>query len=163
MFDTSRPEAVAEDAWVEDALDWVSIERELRQGEEERTWGNTAPSGLFALEIDSDTRHEAELSDSQLVDAMVGFERLTGWAQARQARLLAEFARRRPGDDPTMVATDKACALGKFAPDEVGLALTLSRMTAKAKLGRAVQLEQVLPETLTLWQQGRLDRDDGVV
>jgi hypothetical protein len=30
-------------------------------------------------------------------------------------------------------------------------------MTAKAKLGRAVQLEQVLPETLPPWQQGRLD------
>jgi len=30
-------------------------------------------------------------------------------------------------------------------------------MTAKARLGRSVQLEQVLPETLALWLQGRLD------
>jgi hypothetical protein len=88
---------------------------------------------------------------------VVGFERLTGWAQARQARLLAEFARRRPGDDATMVASDKACTIGKFAPDEVGLALKQARMTAKARLGRSVQLEQVLPETLALWQRGRLD------
>jgi hypothetical protein len=54
----------------EDAFAWASIERELRCGEEERTWGNTIPSG---------------------------------------------------------------------------------------RLGRSVQLEQVLPETLALWQQGRLD------
>ncbi|OZM75352.1 DUF222 domain-containing protein, partial [Pseudonocardia sp. MH-G8] len=56
-----------------------------------------------------------------------------------------------------MVAVDKPCALGRFAPDEVGLALRQSRMTAKAKLGRAVQLAHVLPETLKVWKAGRLD------
>jgi hypothetical protein len=90
------------------------------------------------------------LSDAQLIDAMVGFERLAGWAQARQARVLAEFARRRPGDDPTMLATDKPCAMSTFAPDEVGLALKLARLTAKARIGRSVQLEQVLPETFAV-------------
>jgi hypothetical protein len=145
------------DPQLEDAFDWMAIERELRSGVEDRTWGNTAPSGLFALEIDSDTREVAGLSDAQLVDAMFGFERLAGWAQARQARILAEFARRRPGDDPSMVATDKACALSRFAPDEVGLALKLARLTAKTRIGRSVQLEQVLPETLALWQRGQLD------
>jgi acyl-CoA hydrolase len=55
------------------------------------------------------------------------------------------------------VATDKPCALGRFAPDEVGLALKLARLTAKARIGRSVQLEQVLPETLARWEQGRLD------
>ena len=145
------------DPELEDAFDWASLERELRRGEEERTWGNTAPSGLFALEIDSDTREVAGLSDAQLIDAMVGFERLAGWAQARQARVLAEFARRRPGDDATLVATDKPCAMGRFAPDEVGLALKLARLSAKARLGRSVQLEQVLPDTLAAWEHGRLD------
>jgi len=145
------------DPQLEDAFDWMAIERELRCGEEERTWGNTSPSGLFALEIDADTRCAAGLSDAQLIDAMVGFERLAAWAEDRQARILAEFARRRPGDDNTLVATDKPCTMSKFAPDEVGLALKLARMTAKARIGRSVQLEQVLPETLALWQQGRLD------
>ncbi|MHA6616146.1 HNH endonuclease signature motif containing protein [Pseudonocardia sp. DLS-67] len=159
MFERVCEEEVAEpgDPRLEDAFDWASIERELRRGGEDRTWGDTAPSGLFALEIDADTGDEAGLSDAQLIDAVVGFERLAGWAQARQARLLAEFARRRPGDDPTLVATDKPCTMGRFAPDEVGLALKLARMTAKARLGRSVQLEQVLPETLALWSQGRLD------
>ena len=145
------------DPQLEDAFDWLAIERELRYGEEERTWGNTAPSGLFALEIDSDTRDVVGLSDAQLVDAVVGFERLAAWAQARQARVLAEFARRRPGDDNTLVATDKPCAMSRFAPDEVGLALTLARMTAKMRIGRSVQLAQVLPETRELWERGRLD------
>jgi hypothetical protein len=159
MFDSVSEVEVGEpvDPQLEDAFDWVSIERELRRGEEDRTWGNTVPSGVFALEIDSDTRCEAGLTDTQLIDAMVGFERLAGWAEARQARVLAEFARRRPGEDTTLVATDKPCAMSKFAPDEVGLALKLARMTAKARIGRAVQLQQVLPETLRLWQQGRLD------
>jgi hypothetical protein len=159
MFDSVSEVAVGDsvDPRLEDAFDWVSIERDLRCGEEERTWGNTAPSGLFALEIDTDTRFEDGLSDAQLIDAMVGFERLAGWAEARQARVLAEFARRRPGEDSTLVATDKPCAMSRFAPDEVGLALKLARMTAKARLGRSVQLEQVLPETLALWQEGRLD------
>jgi hypothetical protein len=153
MFDT-RCES---DAELEDALDWARIERELRQDNNDRTHGNTLPSGLFALEIDTDTQCEDGLTDAQLIDAMVGFERLTAWAQARQARLLAEFARRRPGDDPTLLATDKPCTMSRYTPDEVGLALKLARGTAKARLGRSVQLEQVLPETLALWQQGRLD------
>jgi Domain of unknown function (DUF222) len=159
MFDSVCEVAADDpvDPHLEDAFDWLAIERELRSGVEDRTWGNTAPSGLFALEIDSDTRDEAGLSDAQLVDAMVGFERLAAWAQARQARVLAEFARRRPGDDSAMVATDKPCAMSRFAPDEVGLALKLARLTAKTRIGRSVQLEQVLPETLALWQRGRLD------
>ncbi|OLT01938.1 hypothetical protein BJF90_30000 [Pseudonocardia sp. CNS-004] len=141
------------DPRLQDAIDWASLEHELRTGTEDRTWGNTSPSGFFALEIDADTSVESGLSDEQLIDAVVGFERLTGWAQARQARLLAEFARRRPGDDPTLVATDKACTISTFAPDEVGLALKQARMTAKARLGRSVQLDQVLPETLALWER----------
>ncbi|MHA6615726.1 HNH endonuclease signature motif containing protein [Pseudonocardia sp. DLS-67] len=159
MFDSVCDEEADDlvDPRLEDAFDWASIERELRRDEEERTWGNSAPSGLFALEIDTDTCDEAGLSDAQLIDAITGFERVVGWAEARQARLLAEFAHRRPGDDPTLVATDKPCSIGRFAPDEVGLALKQARLTAKARLGRSVQLQQVLPETLQLWQQGRLD------
>jgi len=117
MFEPTIGVAVDDpvDTRFEDAFDWVAIERELLRDEEDRTWGNTAPSGLLALEIDTDTRHETALTDAQLIDAMVGFDRLTAWAQARQARILAEFARRRPGDDNTLVATDTPCAISKFA------------------------------------------------
>ncbi|MGH8965607.1 MAG: hypothetical protein ACRDXB_09810, partial [Actinomycetes bacterium] len=56
-----------------------------------------------------------------------------------------------------MVAVDKPCALSRYAPDEIGLALCQSRLSAKARLGRSAQLARVLPETRALWERGRLD------
>ena len=49
----------------------------------DRTWADTAPSGIAALELDVDTADPAGLSDAQLIDAMVGFERQAAWAEAR--------------------------------------------------------------------------------
>jgi hypothetical protein len=51
MFDI-RCESEAD---LEDSVDWARIERELRQDNDDRTHGNTLPSGLFALEIDDRT------------------------------------------------------------------------------------------------------------
>jgi hypothetical protein len=118
---------------------------------------DTLPSGWLALELDQTTADPAVLGDAELVDAVVGFERLTAWAAARQARLLAEFARRRPGDDPAAVGADKPSVLSRYAPDEIGLALRLSRGTAMCRLGQARQLDDRLPRTLQAWQDGRLD------
>ncbi|MFD1531178.1 hypothetical protein [Pseudonocardia aurantiaca] len=97
----------------------------------DRTWADTAPSGIAALELDVDTADPAGLSDAQLIDAMVGFERQAAWAQARQARIVAEFARRRPPDAKDLAGTDRTCAASPYAPDEVGLALRLSRRTPR--------------------------------
>jgi hypothetical protein len=173
MFESAFLEIDRREGWVgEDELDAIdqleldellgppgSMEPEpkVRLAPDEWPWGSAVPSEESAIGLDSATLEPCRLSDAGLIEAIVGFEQLTGWAQARQARLLAEFARRRPGDDPTMVATDKPCIMSRFAPDEVGLALKVSRLTAKTRLGRAVQLTQVLPETLNSWQQGRLD------
>jgi hypothetical protein len=132
-------------------------QRPRQEWSQEWPWAAMTPGPDTAAGLDTHTADPTSLSDAGLIEAIIGFERLTGWAQARQTRLLAEFAARRPGDDPTLVATDKPCTIGRFAPDEIGLALHLSRMTAKARLGRAVQLREVLPETLDTWQQGRLD------
>ncbi|WP_343943790.1 HNH endonuclease, partial [Pseudonocardia zijingensis] len=132
-------------------------EPRVRLSPDEWPWGSAVPGEDTAIGLDAATAEPGELSDAALLEGIVGFERLAGWAQARQARLLAELARRRPGDDPTMAATDKPCSIGRFAPDEVGLALHLSRLTAKARLGRAVQPAEVLPPTLHAWQQGLLD------
>ena len=110
-----------------------------------------------AVELQAATADPAGLSDAELIDAVVGYDRLTGWVQARQVRVLAEFARRRPGDDPLLVSSDKVSGISRFAPDEVGLALRLSRFSAAARLGQAVQLATRLPETLQAWQEGRLD------
>ena len=56
------------------------------------------PSGWLALELDSGTADPVVLSDAQLIDGIVGFDRIGSWASARPARLLAEFTRRRPTD-----------------------------------------------------------------
>ena len=122
-------------------------------------WDVAAPSpgGFAGLELDITTADPARLSDAQVIDAIVGFEQVAGWAGARQARLLAEFARRRPGDDPKAGISDHVSGMSRWAPDEVGLALTLSRMTAAGRLAHARQLTEVLDDTLHAWESGRLD------
>jgi hypothetical protein len=85
------------------------------------------------------------MSDAHLIGGIVGFERVTSWARARQARLLAEFTRRRPTDAGPNV--DRASVASPYAPDEVGIALQLARGTAAARLNTARQLLDVLPAT----------------
>src|SRR3954453_23954922 len=60
----------------------------------EPNFADYAPSGWLGLELDTGTTEPAVLSDESLVEAIVGFDRMTSWAaarQARQARLLAEL------------------------------------------------------------------------
>ena len=61
-------------------------------------YGRCEPSGWLALDLDSATADPGRLPDDTLIEAMVGFDRLASWAAARQARLLAELARRRPSN-----------------------------------------------------------------
>ncbi|HEX2301105.1 MAG TPA: DUF222 domain-containing protein, partial [Pseudonocardiaceae bacterium] len=99
----------------------------------------------------------ARLSDAELIDAVVGFDRLASWALARQARLLAEFARRRPADSSSGPRCDEPLLVSEFACDEVGLALRLSRSTATARLTMAETLVADLPGTLAAWETGVID------
>ncbi|MGI8814580.1 MAG: DUF222 domain-containing protein, partial [Pseudonocardia sp.] len=118
-----------------------------------------APSGWLALDLDTAFASPTADCDADLVEGIIGFERLAAWAQARQARLLAEFARRRPpaDDDPGARRSDTPSVCGEFAADEVALALRLSRMTASARLATAISLDSVLPETLHAWERGTID------
>ncbi|HEV2089187.1 MAG TPA: DUF222 domain-containing protein [Cryptosporangiaceae bacterium] len=97
------------------------------------------------------------MSEADLIDCIVGFERVASWAQARQARLLAEFARRRPHDDPLARQSETTSRFSEFAADEVGLALRLSRTSATARLTLASTLVEELPGTLAEWERGSLD------
>jgi hypothetical protein len=83
---------------------------------------------------------------------MIGFDRISSWAAARQARLLAELARRRPPDRVAHTARTAGVA-SEYAPDEVGVALTLSRSTAAARIGTACRLLT----THAAWEAGRID------
>ncbi len=64
------------------------------------------PSGWLALELDHGTVDPVRLSDAELIDTVVGFERVAAWAGARQAALLAEFARRRSADYSQPIRSD---------------------------------------------------------
>ncbi|MDQ3579485.1 MAG: DUF222 domain-containing protein, partial [Actinomycetota bacterium] len=114
-------------------------------------------SGWLALELDTATASPARLDDAELVDAVVAFERLSSWALARQARLLAEFARRRPPDSPAASRCAQPSVASEFAPDEIGLALRLSRTSVTARLQQAARLDAELPATLTAWESGVID------
>ncbi len=82
---------------------------------------------------------------------------VASWALARQAVLLAEFARRRPGDHSLAANSDTPSRCSEFAPDEVALALRLSRMTATGRLVMAQTLVEELPGTLAAWEAGVID------
>ncbi|WP_219412528.1 DUF222 domain-containing protein [Pseudonocardia nigra] len=122
------------------------------------TLARARPCGLLALDVDSSTADPAVMSDASLVDGIIGFDRLVAWAQARQARLLAEFARRRPGDAGDLAMADKASGVSRYAPDEIGLALHLSRGTAKARLSEAVRLDAELAGARQVWEVGLIDQ-----
>ncbi|MFZ0122111.1 MAG: DUF222 domain-containing protein [Pseudonocardiaceae bacterium] len=115
------------------------------------------PSGWLALELDQGTVDTVRLSDAELIDTMVGFERVVAWAGARQAALLAEFARRRPDGYSQPTRSDVPSPCSEFASDEVGLALRLSRTTAANRLVMAQALVTDLPGTLAAWEAGQLD------
>ncbi len=117
-----------------------------------------APSGWLALELDSVTADPARLDDAALVDAVVALDRVSSWALARQARLLAEFARRRPPEhDPAAARCARPSMASEFAPDEIGLTLRLSRTAASTRLHHAIRLDRELSATRTAWESGRTD------
>ena len=121
-------------------------------------WSACVPSGWLAMELDTVTADAASLDDAELVDAIVGFDRVVSWGAARQARLLAEFTRRRPADHDPGAARARHPSVGsRFAADEIGLALRISRAAAVRRLGLAGQLGGELIGTLRAWEAGEID------
>ncbi|MGH3940627.1 MAG: DUF222 domain-containing protein [Pseudonocardiaceae bacterium] len=120
-------------------------------------WSACAPSGWLALEWDQGAAVPAALSDADLIEGIVAFDRVVSWAGARQAGLLAEFASRRPENYSQPTRSDVPVACGNYASDEVGLALRLSRSAALGRLMMAQTLVEDLPGTLAAWEAGTLD------
>jgi hypothetical protein len=118
------------------------------------TMANTAPSGLFALELDTALRGDLHgVTAADLVDAAIGFEKLAAWAAAQQARVLAEFDRR-PTDDTLAPATTREPRA--FAADEVALALTLAPRVGAERLAHARRMDGVLRPTRDALAAGRI-------
>ena len=94
--------------------------------------GRVPGPGLAALLAGVDP---VGLSSFDLVEAIAGWERLLGWAQARQAEVVAVFARRRPGP----YAPDQpGPSVSEFAADEIAARLAISRRAADLRLSLAV-------------------------
>jgi hypothetical protein len=115
----------------------------------------TVPSGLFGLEMELACAEPAALTDAELVEAMVGFERMNAWAAARQHAVIAEFGRR--GGDGSIRPVSAAVAAREWAADEVALALTVSRRSGAVRLAQAARLDGPLRATRDLLQTGRID------
>lgn len=154
MFDIAAPEETDEvSRMLADAPDWPPLDEVF---DALVAAGRPAPSGWLALELDLASADPGELDDAELVDAVADLDRVASWAAARQSRLLAEFARRRPAD-PRDVAAQGPGAVSRWAPDEIALALSVSRLTAGQRLAQARRLTETLPATLDAHEAGRID------
>jgi hypothetical protein len=115
----------------------------------------------------------SEVDDGELVELIVAWERLAGWAAAGQLAAIAELACRRPRDlvdraggtsGPAQPEAGAGADAGhpglpevsEFAVDEVAAALRLSRPAAGGRLHTAVELTR-LPGTAAALRVGDLD------
>ncbi len=155
MFDQLVDEAPPEEGAYDtcDGLDGMVPDAE--------PWSRCQPSGWLGLDLDTRTVDPGRLDDAELIEAIAGFDHLASWAAARQARLLAEFATRRPSIEDTSGPlprhAEAPSPYSEFAADEIGLALRLSRSIAADRLYTAVLLTTDMPEVLGAWEQGSID------
>src|SRR5918993_567627 len=97
-----------------------------------------------------------DVDDSELVELIQAWERLSSWAAAGQLAAIAELARRRPRsiEDGHGSAGDAGDPLvpqvSGFAVDEVAAALRLSRPAAGARVHLAVELTRLPATTAAL-------------
>jgi hypothetical protein len=106
---------------------------------------------MFGMELDFATDNPALLTDTDLVDAVIGYERMAAWATARQFAVLAEFHRR--GESTGNAGTS---VLRQWAADEVALAVTASPGSATRRLAHADRLDGPLRATRDLLAAGRI-------
>ena len=116
-----------------------------------------APCGDAAVAAEYTATDPTALTDAELVDTIIGFDRLARWVHGNRARLISEFAHRRPGDEPSAVGDTTPSAASRWAPDELGLALGVGRLAAKTLLAESVTLSRVLPDTLLALETGTID------
>src|SRR5215207_334685 len=94
------------------------------------------------------------LSSHDLLDGIAGWEQLISWACARQAELVAQFARRRPGP----YAPDEAGpTVSEFAADEIAARLHITRRAAENTLALGLDPADRLPGTAAALRAGRID------
>jgi hypothetical protein len=153
LLEELPPEALGVFAPMDEA--WVNAVAE-EGGGEEFCVARMRPSGWLTLDLEERTGDPEKLSDADLVDSIIAWDRVVAWAGARQAAMLAEFAERRPDTSPKN-PQHAEFVLDRFAADEIGLALLLSRGTAQVRLCQARRLGMELAATRQLWEDGLVE------
>ena len=77
-------------------------------------------------------------TDATLIEAMVGFDRVASWAAARQARLLAELAARRPADKAPHIGAAGRVWAASTSPTRSGSPCIWPAGTAVPRVGTGV-------------------------
>jgi hypothetical protein len=123
-----------------------------------------APGVVLAGFADAAHARLGGVSDDELIGVLRAWRRQVSWAQARELAAMAELARRRPaaGTPPAPSAPRGGPRpfpgqLSEFIADEIAPALTLTRITADADLGLALDLARRLPRTAAALEAGEID------
>ncbi len=131
---------------------WSPAGRDERSGTGTPFPAGSMPGAVLASRLNA--ADPAGLSSHDLLEAAAGWERLIGWAQAKQGEVIAEFARRRPGPH----APDQpGRRVSEFAADEVAARLRIGRRAADLRLALALDLSDRLPATRLALREGRID------
>lgn len=99
------------------------------------------------------------LSAAGRVDALIGYERLIGWAQAQQYRLMAAMLEDPLGMGSDTGALDGVDADKQWAREDVQAALGISAQAASTKLAHAHDLVHRFPDTLAAVEAGDASAD----
>jgi len=139
-------------AWLECVATPVAGSALPDPGELESTvrWEDVPPSGIV---LDAIAGHDlGALTDDELLSACAAMEKSGSWQQAIQARVLAEFASRRPG----YLGETPASLFDEAAGDEVATVLHLAPRTGATRLDWAIELTRRLPKTLAGMERGEV-------
>jgi hypothetical protein len=96
------------------------------------------------------------LDADQVLDVIVAAERLAARVQAIQVKAVARFSQLRPRE-PGEPGSSWAPELNRYAPDELGCALSISRRAAGQRIALAHDLTAYLPATLAALHAGLID------
>ena len=122
-----------------------------------RPCSTVPPDGYAALELQDATHDPADLTDAEVVEAVRAYDHLVPWPPPNKPGCWPSSPAAARPSAPTP-STAPPAPVSTWAPDEIGLALTLSRGTAADRIDRSVRLTRVLPATLAAWQAGLLDQ-----
>ena len=111
-----------------------------------------APGPELAAAAEATGDHRGQLGESELIGVLCAWQRLTAWAQARQAACLNELVQRRKAQSVEL----NRPSLARHVDDEVAAALALTGRASGRLLQVSLGLGR-LPEVLAALSVGRID------